>query len=418
MTTPSLSANLNLNHQTNLVNDVLNNLLTGLIVANEAYECVYVNATAEQILSISQQHLLKKNIIDIFTPVNIEKSANHVAYQSSADDDMDKKKTHEDAKLALQHQFEHTKKLYQAFIHHDCTILGLSTQGGSATLLIDYGVSPLETPNGFFYLIEIWAKDRESRIQQEQSQNHQHLLTRQMIRSMAHEVKNPLAGILGASQLLDKNFSQIMKSKGIVNYIDDNKAQKITNYLTIIMDETRRLNNLVTQLLGTPTLPNWQWVNVHEPLQHVLALADLQNPNVTLLRDFDLSLPEITADKDQLVQVFMNIIHNAIQALNENDIVSPVIAVKTRIQHQQTIGEVRHKSVLRVDIIDNGPGIASKLMPQIFYPLVTGRANGTGLGLALAHDIIQRHQGQISVTSQPGETIFTVFLPWTLRTSN
>ena len=98
-------------------------------------------------------------------------------------------------------------------------------------------------------MIEIWAKDRESRIQQEQYQNHQHLITRQMIRSMAHEVKNPLAGILGASQLLEKNFNQIMKSDGIVRYINDTKARKVANYLSIIMDETRRLNNLVTQLL-------------------------------------------------------------------------------------------------------------------------------------------------------------------------
>ena len=169
-----------------------------------------------------------------------------------------------------------------------------------------------------------------------------------------------------------------MKSDGIVRYINDTKAQKVANYLSIIMDETRRLNNLVTQLLGAPNLPNWQVINVHEPLQHVLTLAEIQNPNISLVRDFDLSLPEITADKDQLVQVFMNIVNNAIQALNENDIVSPMITVKTRIQHQQTIGDIRHKSVLRVDFIDNGLGIVREMLQQIFNPLVTGRANGTG----------------------------------------
>lgn len=416
MTIAPVLNHLKIRDQNNILNDILNNLLSGLIVANERYECLYVNATAEQILSLSQQHLLTQNVIDILLPADSDKSASH---QLSAENGQEnKRKTQQQAKLALQHQFEHTKKLYQAFIHHDCTILGLSTQGFGAPVLVDYGVSPLETDTGFFYLIEIWAKDRESRIQQEQYQNHQHMITRQMIRSMAHEVKNPLAGILGASQLLDKNFKQIMQSNGIAAYIDDTRAQKVTNYLNIIMDETRRLNNLVTQLLGTPTLPNWQMVNVHEPLQHVLTLAELQNPMIRLIRDFDLSLPEITADKDQLVQVFMNIINNALQALNENDIKAPTITVKSRIQHQQTIGDIRHKSVLRVDIIDNGLGIDSELLPQIFYPLVTGRANGTGLGLALAHDIIQRHQGQISVSSKPGETIFTIFLPWQIRLTN
>ena len=414
MTHPTFLHSLESNQT--LFDDMFNNLLSGLIVADSNYECVYINATAEQILSVSQQHLLHKNVIDILTPANYEKLLTQASEQSHTDDDpITHKKTKAQVKLALQNQFEHTKKMYQAFIHHDCTILGLSTQGIGAPLLVDYGVSPLETEAGFFYLIEIWAKDRESRIQQEQYQNHQHLITRQMIRSMAHEVKNPLAGILGASQLLEKNFNQIMKSDGIVRYINDTKAQKVANYLSIIMDETRRLNNLVTQLLGAPNLPNWQLINVHEPLQHVLTLAEIQNPNISLVRDFDLSLPEITADKDQLVQVFMNIVNNAIQALNENDIVSPSITVKTRIQHQQTIADIRHKSVLRVDFIDNGLGIDSELLPQIFYPLVTGRANGTGLGLALAHDIIQRHQGQISVTSQPGETLFTIFLPWQIR---
>lgn len=412
MTIPSLTNNLKLNDKSSLVSDILNNLLSGLIVANDAYECVYVNATAEQILSLSQPHLLKKSVIDVLTPANFEKLGSQV---SANNDQVSRSHSLAQAKLALQHQFEHTKTMFQAFIHHDCTILGLSAQGIGAPVLVDYGVSPLETAAGFFYLIEIWAKDRENRIQQEQYQNHQHSITRQMIRSMAHEVKNPLAGILGASQLLDKNFNKILQLQGIERYIDDSKAQKVTNYLNIIMDETRRLNNLVTQLLGTPTLPNWQQVNIHEPLQHVLALAELQNPTISLVRDFDLSLPEITADKDQLVQVFMNIINNAIQALTEHSIVAPTISIKTRIQHQQTIGDVRHKSVLRVDMIDNGLGIASELLPQIFYPLVTGRANGTGLGLALAHDIIQRHQGQISVTSQPGETMFTIFLPWQIR---
>ena len=118
---------------------------------------------------------------------------------------------------------------------------------------------------------------------------------------------------------------------------------------------------------------------------------------IRLCRDYDLSLPEITADKDQLIQVFINILNNATQALNENCINQPKITVRSRIHHQQTIGEIRHKSVLRIDIIDNGTGIDSQLLPKIFYPLVTGRDQGTGLGLALVQDIVQRYGGLVTV---------------------
>ena len=137
-------------------------------------------------------------------------------------------------------------------------------------------------------------------------------------------------------------------------------------------------------------LPDWQAINIHEPLEYVLTLTHIHHPEVQLVRDYDLSLPDVVADKDQLVQVFLNLVNNAVQALSENNVKNPCITLRTRIAYQQTIGEVRHKSVMKISVIDNGVGIDSELLPTIFYPLVTGRATGTGLGLALVNDIVQR----------------------------
>lgn len=393
---------------TPLLTPVINTLLTGVIIADDNFRCVYMNTAAEQILSISQLNLINADIIELLTPIHHDTNASPAPAPNA--------QARENAKNTLIQQFANTKKMHQTFIHHNCTILGLSKKEYSAPILVDFGVSALETATGFYYLVEMWAKDTESRIQQEQYLHDQHHTTRQLIRNMAHEVKNPLAGILGASQLLEKNFQQLLQADNsrTMRTADnlEKKTKKIATYLQIIMDETRRLNNLVTQLLGTPSLPHWQRLNIHEPLQHALTLTELQHPHIRLCRDYDLSLPEITADKDQLIQVFINILNNATQALNENCINQPKITVRSRIHHQQTIGEIRHKSVLRIDIIDNGTGIDSQLLPKIFYPLVTGRDQGTGLGLALVQDIVQRHGGLVTVNSQVGETVFSIFLPW------
>lgn len=371
-------------------NSFINQLLTGVIILDDTFNICFSNATSEQVLSAGQSQILQSSIFHILKAVD--------------DDDNFQQK--------FSNQLIHAKQLYQAFIQHDVLV-----QGIYHAVLMDYGVSPMEIDGRFFYMIELWAKDRQTLIQQEQQQQAQHAVTRQMIRNMAHEVKNPLAGILGATQLLQRHLPKLVK-------IDDNpivkpQLEKIENYLNIISSETKRLSELVSQLLGTPKLPNWQQVNIHEPIEQVLMLLANQHQAVDFVKDYDLSLPEITADKDQLIQVFFNLINNAVQALfnaqNEAMVDNPTISVQTRIEYQFTIGEIRHKSVMRVSVIDNGMGIDKALLPQIFYPLVTGRANGTGLGLALVQDIIQRHQGLIKVSSKKGQTVFHIYLPFEMR---
>ncbi len=373
---------------------IFNHLLTGVLLLDEHYIITEVNTTLEQMLSASVGQILQCDIFELLKEKVQEK-----------DEKDEQAAAKSDCSHSLRHQFEHSRQLHQAFIQYDVLI-----QGIHQPILVDYGVTPVDDKQGFYYVVEIWAKDRQIRIEQEKQQHNQHHVTRQLIRSMAHEVKNPLAGILGASQLLQKNLADYTKKSKVK--IDKAKADKVNIYLNIIVDETRRLNQLVTQLLGSPKLPDWQTINVHEPLEHVLTLTNIHHPEIQLIRDYDLSLPEVVADKDQLVQVFLNLVNNAVQALTENQVATPTITLRTRIDFQQTIGEVRHKSLMKISVIDNGMGIDSKLLPTIFYPLVTGRATGTGLGLALVHDIVERHHGMINVTSKPGETAFHICLPW------
>ncbi|MFW2176224.1 MULTISPECIES: two-component system sensor histidine kinase NtrB [unclassified Moraxella] len=371
------------------------------MVADSDFNIVFVNSNAEQLLCASFSKIQQLSIIELLNPIKANSETN--TQHSSP----------------LRQQFDHCHHLNQSFVQHDVMI-----QAVNEPMLVDYAVSPMENADSeakaFFYVVELWAKDRQSRINQEQQQQAQHHATRQIIRNMAHEVKNPLAGILGANQLLQKNIHQILAMITEPNSNDSDKIHsqkisektaKIDNYLTIIQQETQRLNHLVSQLLGSTHLPNWQSINVHQPLEQVLNLVKLQPYPIDFVRDYDLSLPNVVADNDQLVQVFLNIINNAMQSLQENATPSPTITLRTRIAYQYTIGDIRHKSVLKIDIIDNGQGIDEALLPQIFYPLVTGREAGTGLGLALVQDIVQRHHGVVNVTSKTGETIFTILLP-------
>src|SRR5690606_24680297 len=193
-------------------------------------------------------------------------------------------------------------------------------------------------------------------------------------------------------------------------------AAKLRSYTDIIISETDRLTQLIGQLLGSHQLPNWQMLNIHEPLEHVLALIIHQYPDVVLQRDYDLSLPELCADKDQLIQVFLNLMNNACESMTEfeqtlqqntpatfgnfpsaiaqkhsdiNDNYQPKLHIHTRVVFQHTIGSLQHKQVLQVSISDNGSGIDDALIGQIFFPMVTNRAAGTGLGLSIVQDIIK-----------------------------
>jgi two-component system nitrogen regulation sensor histidine kinase GlnL len=213
-----------------------------------------------------------------------------------------------------------------------------------------------------------------------------------MIRQLAHEIKNPLGGIRGAAQLLERQ-------------LDDDEQREYTD---VIISETDRLAGLVNTLLGPGGMPNKQPVNVHELLEYVVRLIDAEEwTRLRIHRDYDPGLPEIPLDRDQMVQAFLNLVRNAAAALDGQG----TITLRSRAVTNFTIGDTRHRVIASIEIEDDGPGIPHELQDSVFYPLVTSRPEGTGLGLPAAQELISRHGGLIEFDSRPGRTVFYVRIP-------
>ncbi|MCH8542552.1 MAG: nitrogen regulation protein NR(II) [Alcanivorax sp.] len=264
-------------------------------------------------------------------------------------------------------------------------------------IVADYSVVQLSDPGQpTSLLVELQPLDRMLRIGREEALVHAHQATRALVRGVAHELKNPLGGIRGAAQLLERALPDA----------------DLAEYTRVIIDEADRLRSLADRMLGPRRLPYFRSLNIHECLEHVRQLVLAEHPEgVTVRRDYDTSLPEIPADRDQMVQVVLNLVRNAVQALTEARIEDARVILRTRVLRQYTIGTVRHRMVLKVDIEDNGPGIAEELRETLFYPMVSGRANGSGLGLSIAQSIINQHSGLIECESVAGKTVFSLLLP-------
>lgn len=261
---------------------------------------------------------------------------------------------------------------------------------------VDFTVSPVTIDNENLLLIEFNELDRIMRINREESQIAAHDTTRQLARGLAHEIKNPLGGLRGAAQLLHQEL--------------ENEGLK--EYTSIITEEADRLRNLVDRMLGPNQLPAMSSMNVHEALERVITLLEVESGHkINFVKDYDPSLPAVFADLEQMIQALMNITRNAMQALNESNTKKPTILLRTRIQHRYTIGNVQHPLACRVDILDNGPGIPKEILDDIFYPMITGRSTGTGLGLPISQSIINSHKGMIEYQSEPGKTEFSILLP-------
>lgn len=262
----------------------------------------------------------------------------------------------------------------------------------SQALTVDCTITPLTLERTMGLLMEFLPLDRHMRISRDELMLAQHEASRELIRSLAHEIKNPLGGIRGAAQLLEREFP-------------DNEHLE---YTRVIIREVDRLQNLVNRMLGPNRLPERLPVNVHQVLEHVRQLVEAEAPaTVYFLRDYDPSIPELIGDQEQLIQAVLNMVRNALQAIGDEG----YIALRTRARRQFTIGGIRHRLVVQVDIEDSGPGIPPTMLDKIFYPMVTTRPDGTGLGLPIAQYLIHTHGGLIECQSRPGRTVFSMYLP-------
>ncbi len=257
-------------------------------------------------------------------------------------------------------------------------------------------LTPYELQGKSGWLVELIETARHTQILEEEERWLQYEAGVQLVRTLAHEIKNPLAGIYGAAQLLQKKS-------------EDEKAQQL---LRVIAREVKRLEQLVDRMLGPKGALNKAPHNIHDVIAYVLEATSAEKPDQVAVRlDFDPSIPELMIDFDQMVQVLMNLVRNAFQAMAHH---GGMLTLRTRVTHRFTLGDRIMPLVAVVQVIDEGEGIPPELFDSIFYPMVTSKAEGTGLGLAISQAIVRRHEGLIAAQSEPGKTVFSVYLPITL----
>jgi two-component system nitrogen regulation sensor histidine kinase GlnL len=258
---------------------------------------------------------------------------------------------------------------------------------------VDYTVAPIWDATGSeVVLLEMESVERHSRLVREEAMLDQHAANRAVLRGVAHEIKNPLGGLRGAAQLLERELGD----------------QDLTEYTRIIIHEADRLRSLVDRMMGSSRPFKTKAVNIHQICEHVRTLISAEfGFGMDFQRDYDTSLPDVQADPDQITQAVLNLVRNAAQALEGKG----RIVLRTRVERHFTIGQLQHRLTVRLDVEDNGPGIPEGTVEHIFFPMVTHRAEGTGLGLSIAQDIVSRHGGVIDCTSRPGLTVFSIYLP-------
>jgi len=342
---------------------VLDGLTTAVITLDQALHVAYINLAGETLFSVSRRHALGKPLVQSVPEFVRHEDRLRTALETGS-----------------------------GFMERELRLRRTDDDSSAEIFTVDCTVTPVQV-SGPGLLMEMLPVDRHMRISRDELLLAQHEASRELIRGLAHEIKNPLGGIRGAAQLLEREYP-------------DSEHRE---YTRVIIREADRLKNLVNRMLGPNRLPQKTSVNIHEVLEHVRQLLEAEaSSQLSVTRDYDPSIPEIMLDREQLIQALLNIARNALQALKES---GGTVTLRTRTRRQFTIGGLRHKLVAQVDIEDDGPGIPATLMERIFFPMVTTRAEGTGLGLPIAQYLIHSHGGLVECASRPSSTVFSIFLP-------
>ncbi len=342
-------------------------LASAVIVLNAESQIVYANPAAENLLQNSSKLLVGQCLQDLFI--------NHEELMSVFTQ-------------AIQHQFSDQRL--------DLTLERM----GRDPLQVHVVVGALDHPK-MPVLIELRENLQQLKLDREERLLDQSQVNKELIRNLAHEIKNPLGGIRGAAQLLELE-------------LPERHLKDLREYTQVVIKEADRLQTLVDRLLLPHRSPHIVGdVNIHEVFERVRSLIVAEFPTgLKIKRDYDLSVPEFRGDKEQLIQAVLNIAHNAAQVLTERIRKGDAeLIFRTRIARQITLAKVRYRLALDLHIIDNGPGIPADIRERIFYPLVSGRDGGSGLGLTLAQTFVQQHMGVIECESKPGSTDFRILIP-------
>src|SRR5712672_875554 len=276
------------------------------------------------------------------------------------------------------------------------------TRPGHEALLLNCVMTPIDL-GPYRVLMELRPIEKRLRVQREEQQLTQLVANRELIRNLAHEIKNPLGGLRGSAQLLERELDR----------------PELREYTQVIIKEADRLQGLMDRMLTPHRPPNQVPMNIHEVCERVRSLVLAEFPEgIGVKRDYDVGLPEFRGDPEQLIQAVLNIARNAAQAiLGAHADLEQVtqgrgeITLRTRVARQVTLARRFHRLALELQVVDNGPGVPAEIREQIFYPLVSGREGGTGLGLTLAQTFVQQHHGVVECDSQPGRTSFRIVLP-------
>jgi len=347
--------------------DGLDLLASAVIILDAESRIKFVNAAAENLLESSFKALYQQKLIDLF-----QNGENLVSV----------------FRQALEHQFA------------DKRLDLILERAGRESLQVHVAVTALDDPD-MPVLIELRENVQQLKLDREERMLDQSQANKELIRNLAHEIKNPLGGIRGAAQLLELELPA-------------RQLKELREYTQVIIKEADRLQTLVDRLLAPHRRPHIVGdVNIHEVCERVRSLIVAEFPiGLSIKRDYDLSVPEFRGDKEQLIQAVLNITHNAAQALTERIGAGDArLTFMTRVARQVTLAKVRYRLALDLHIIDNGPGIPTEIYDRIFYPLVSGREGGSGLGLTLAQTYVQQHQGVIECESRPGYTDFRILIP-------
>lgn len=343
-------------NNTQMENQILDNLATALLVVDKHHCVSYINQVAEVMLAVSARHVVGHPPDSVIT------------CQGESLVDM----------LTVVCEGQSITKRGVLLDHVGITV--------------DCTLTPIIEEDGTWVIVEFLQVDRHIRISRENRLISQQAMTRDLVRGLAHEIKNPLGGLRGAAQLLEAELP----------------SEDLKEYTQIIIEEADRLQELVNRMIGPNRLPDYREVNIHTVLERVRALVLAEvGSHIKIKRDYDPSIPDIVGDEAQLVQAVLNIVSNATKVMQGTGL----IILKTRILRRFTIGEECHKLVALVDIIDNGPGIPAEIADTLFFPMVTKNTGGTGLGLSITQSLINQHHGIVECQSVPGNTVFRVLLP-------
>ncbi len=339
---------------------VIDNLATAVMLFGRDLRLIFINSAGEGLLSVSNKRVAGMTLKQIWPNSSFFYEAIQRALYSGS--------TCIERSVELHLSFEQT-------ITVDCMITPVMVNEIAEEILV-----------------ELIDADAFVRVMQESNQKTVQEAAKEAVQGMAHEIKNPLGGIRGAAQLLERELND----------------KDLVEYTQIIINESDRLRNFIDRMLTTSNQPVKTDMNIHEVLEYVISIVRAENARpLKFKKDYDPSIPDFKADREQIIQAVLNLIRNAVQAIDDNG----MITLRTRTLRQVTIQNQLNRYIVELDIIDNGPGVPPEIEAGVFFPLVTGRAEGSGLGLSIAQQLIQSHGGLINYERKENNTYFSILLP-------